>query len=355
MHRLIERKLKQLKDCREAEVEFLKERVPELRARIANSKLLIKSLSSDFYKKKFSSQVKLTLPKLITEEKERLGKFVAELDALEERVSEDVSTNEFLLEAQDYFRVPDNCSHSLLEEFRKKYLPGELPVSKVVKVKEKRSRHAREKCENCGGDWGDIECESCLLCANVRGDKLTSNVENERFSGNSSMQTIADYERLVYFKEFLRQKQGKTRVAIPDVVLSKVISELSLSGVSLASAKEKDVRKILVRSGFSTFCELTLSILAKINPSYELLLIPDCVEKMLCKRFLELDKAFRKGQETKGKMCFGRKSMLSYNYLCREICAENNFSKFLNCWKISKSFKVQQKHKETFLKIKEFI
>lgn len=339
MEELIEMKLASLRKKYEDNQQFIKSRVLELKTVIETATCTLKSLTSDFYKSGFSRHVKAMMPILIREQKDKVVTYKKEQQRLLENWGEDNETAEFLLEAQDYLRIGSNCSESLMDEFRQKFLSETIVKPKMTRVMARK-------------ELMEAEMES-QVSNSV--DLLTQDLEHELFHGTSTVTKTIPYQRFVYFREFLRQKQGKTRVKVPKFVVAAVIENLTMNNIRILTASEKQVLKALRKSNLEDYRELLPMLMKTLNRKYKMLDLPKNVEQLLCLNFAKLEVAFRNGQKLRGKNWFQRKSMLSLPFLCRQICKENNLKDFINCWQLSKSEKILQRHLETYVKIKKFL
>jgi hypothetical protein len=344
MNDLIELKLAQLRQKYELNQNFIRTRVFELKEIIATATLTLDSLTSDFYKTGFSRHVKAMLPILISEQKDKIKKHKDELAKLLSQWQEDTETDEFLLDAQDYLRMSADASESVQEEFKRKYLPELVPnLNPNPKLTRAKARQILNEAR--------IEFES----QDVDKDNLTQELEHELFSLTSTVSKTMPYQRFVYFREFLRQKQGKTRVKVPKFVIAAVIENLTMNLIRIKEASESDIRKALRQTNLISYRELVPLLLRLFNRRNEVLDLPKEVEELLLANFIRIEKAFQRGLKLKGKNYFKRKSILSLPYLCQQICLENNLEDWAKYWSVSKCPKILQRHKETYVKIKNFL
>lgn len=333
-------KLAQLRQKFESNQQFIRTRVFEVKSIIDSATLTLESLTSDFYKTGFSKRVKAMLPILIVEQRDRITSHKNELTKLLDQWQNDSETQDFLLEAQDYLRMGAVVSDSVLLEFKQRFLPELVPVEKMTRKK--------ARCELSAAQM-DFEMQD------MGKDNLTEELEHELFSLTSSVTKTLPYQRFVYFREFLRQKQGKTRVKIPKFVSDSVSTYLTKVGVDIRNATETDIRKALKATNLISYRELVPLLLLKFNRRNNVLDLPKDVERLLWRGFEKLEKAFQRGIRLKGKNYFNRKSILSLSFICRQICLENNLFEYAKFWKVSKSPKILRRHKDTYVKIKEFI
>jgi hypothetical protein len=164
---------------------------------------------------------------------------------------------------------------------------------------------------------------------------------DEAFNACASVTPKAPYMRVIYFREFLKQVQGKSRVTIPNVVLDAV-----------RDCAPRDMRKTLLKAGFSSFSEHLPLILSIVNPSFKPIDLNPEVEKMLVKRFTKMSNRYDDLKRKYGVMYFRRKSFIPYPFFCYKVCEEEGLPNLLPIWKVTKSKALRQKHETLYQEIK---
>lgn len=356
MQTLLDQKFAELTSRRQLELIFVKLRVPVLFKAIKTTKETISDLSllRRAIPQRFSDVAHRLIPIEVNKLRQALLKDEDEYTRLTSLLNEDKVLLEFLMNAKDYLYMnPEDVGVALQEEFKTLFLPHLCCETKKTRATMIVSGPFCNHCDAYTEFFVDPEqaTEVCSVCATAKTDRVTSSSScamlDERCLSNTE-----PYKRLVYFREFLRQLQGKTRVQIPEAVLLNVKTEINKETTSI---QDQDVRKALRKLGFSSLIEHVPAILSKLNPTFNPVEISSTVLNVLCSEFAKLDTAFMKYKQSRKKYKQPRKSMLSYNFICHKICEEKNFKSYANIWKISKSEKMRKKHEDTYVQIKSFI
>ena len=135
------------------------------------------------------------------------------------------------------------------------------------------------------------------------------------------------YRRINHFREFLRQIQGKSRGAVPQIIIDSVRAELKKYRIRFGEAQPKDVRKALKRLRQASYYEHIVSITMAINHTYRPLDIPEYRIEKLCALFIKTERPFNRVRHLVNRH---RKNFLSYPYLMYQLCQLLGWDEYLN-------------------------
>lgn len=227
--------------------------------------------------------------------------------------------------------------------------------------KEKREDLAAMRavvCEHCHTANQFIDTEdhaTCSVCAAVSRDRLLINSAHLHFE-ETTLQSVVPYNRLIYFREKLRQLQGKSKVKIPFIVTNAMIEECVDNDIPFHNLSPALVRKFLRKRGLDHYLEQVPAIRRAVCPQLQPPDIPDELFKLLCNQFVRLDQVFSREYAKMGIKAFGRKSMISIPLICKLTCDEHpNWKSFQFPWKISSSKKVLSEQKRVYYQLKSLL
>lgn len=151
-------------------------------------------------------------------------------------------------------------------------------------------------CKDCGSFDTIVttkESHVCTECGILQGDIITNTVGyNDRTNIGGNTNETVDYKRFNYFKEILLQIQGNELTEIPQILIDKVINELSKENiVDLSKITIEKIKSILKKTGNSKYYEHIPRIITKItnNP---IIKIDVEVQEKLFYMFKKIDNDF---------------------------------------------------------------
>lgn len=187
-----------------------------------------------------------------------------------------------------------------------------------------------------------IVCSSCYA---VDRDRLAASVEDGGLLFNNGFSTRhkVPYQRILYFREFIRQRQGLENVRIPNTVLKVVKDQLLV-------AEEEACRKLLLANGLGYFGEHAPLLLKTLyGKLYKPLRLSLYQEQVLMEEYTTLEKRFQTLKST--KQLTGRKSMLSLSFICYMISEAHGWLDTLKYWRVSKRQDTLMQHMLTYKRL----
>jgi len=179
-----------------------------------------------------------------------------------------------------------------------------------------------EKCENCGGEWIQVDYKGLVICNNCSRQKQFL-VEHEKPSYKEPPKEVCfyAYKRINHFREILAQFQAKETTQIPDEVLDNIKLQIKKERITLKQMTNKKAKDILKKLGYNKYYEHIPFIKDKlgIRPP---IMSPE-LEERLCNLFMEIQKPYAKHCPD------DRVNFLNYYYVLYKLCELLNENTFL--------------------------
>ena len=179
-----------------------------------------------------------------------------------------------------------------------------------------------EKCENCGGEWIQVDYKGLVICNKCSRQKQFL-VEHEKPSYKEPPKEVCfyAYKRINHFREILAQFQAKETTQIPDEVLDNIKLQIKKERITLKQMTNKKAKDILKKLGYNKYYEHIPFIKDKlgIRPP---IMSPELEEK-LCNLFMEIQKPYAKHCPD------DRVNFLNYYYVLYKLCELLNENTFL--------------------------
>lgn len=149
---------------------------------------------------------------------------------------------------------------------------------------------------------------------------------------------VYTYKRLNHFREYLRQRQGKSHVYLPPSIWDKIKAELAkfhcLPENYNTRLTFQLMEQVLKRLQLNKYYEHTRYLTMRLNPNIKTLDIPAARECRMCQRFTELEAPFEKFKHTIVKT---RKNFMSYPFVAWKIAELEDWPEYLSHFKLLKS------------------
>ena len=174
-------------------------------------------------------------------------------------------------------------------------------------------------CDGCGCELiskdGFMTCPSCGVVSDKLMPEYPTGYKEIR---NVNIKTQFSYKRINRFNEVLSSLQGKENTTIPQKVIESVSKEIRKEkNADMTDITEAKVKYYLKRLNMANYYEHSPSILARINPDYSPVSIPEDVEEQLRSMFVQIQEPF---EVAKRQVCPERSSFLSYHYVLFKFC-----------------------------------
>jgi myosin heavy subunit len=196
----------------------------------------------------------------------------------------------------------------ITEEFVKKFMPDEVQHGADVMPENRRSATG-------DSNWSYDQIRSCVSAVRVY-----------------------TYKRLNHFREYIRQRQGKSHVFVPEQVWTDIKAELRKFFCPPEQYRARLtfqlMAQVLKRLGLAKYFEHTRYLTKRLNPNAPVLDMPSARECRLYQRFTELEVPFEKFKKA---VVATRKNFLSYPVVSYKLCELEGWHEYLPHFKLLKS------------------
>lgn len=196
-------------------------------------------------------------------------------------------------------------------------------------------------CSWCGERQGtsyDDDQVVCENCAAVDRDRIISSEYQlssvtQNPSSGMSKQIKLPYQRIIYFREYLRQRQGLSLCCVPVKIvylINRYVTILKRVAKKFYTA-ETLCRKLLHSHGLSYYAEHSPTILWLQNIGYRPLALSSYQEKLLVDKYKTMSAAHERITASTGV----KHSMLNNNFFCYMVARSCGWTSTYPYWRLS--------------------
>jgi len=209
----------------------------------------------------------------------------------------------------------------LVIDYKKRFFPH--LVKDLIDATFYTSHEENYNCNKCNVKYihdrkmGELVCPSCGSVSPVRMGVEGANAKyclHGRTNG-ASWKRANTYKRLNHFREYIRQRQGKSHPKIPDDIFTIIGKEIKKYYNKTPSCK--DIHHYLKKFKLADYYEDVPLITKRFNPKCDVLNLSSMEEEKLCILFVQTEAPYEKHKKA---IRSTRKNFMSYPYVCYKLC-----------------------------------
>jgi len=210
----------------------------------------------------------------------------------------------------------------LTTDYKKKFFPH--LVRNLIDHSFQTSRKEIFSCPECEVNYihhkkkGELVCPSCGAVSPIRSGGMGDDIGHCSYDRrkNISMKRRANtYKRLNHFREYIRQRQGKSHPKIPEDIFSIIRKEIKKYYNKTPSCG--DIHYYLKKFKLADYYEDVPLITKKFNSGCDILNLSSMEEEKLCLLFVQTEAPYEKHKKS---IRSTRKNFMSYPYVCYKLC-----------------------------------
>jgi hypothetical protein len=244
-----------------------------------------------------------------------------------------------------------NAVHRLTAEFVHELHPeSELAQAKRSRFAAKASAApaaAPTACANCGAVGKMRRQDDVNVCMAPNCGALTGkSIMSSSFADSQRTRTVRRfrYARINHLREFLRQRQALQKNA-PNPAVTQLVREgikRRWQDVPTHKLRPYHIHDVLKNENLSKFYKYIQYLTRQLNPQYQPPFIDPLHTERLTYLFYKAEEAFNR---TKHRVCRNRENLVSYRYVCKQLCRLLGpaFTEYIWMFPDLKSVDLQQK------------